>query len=100
MRTKEKARIWMAMASWAASVAVLASASGCAVVNSNGELTGNGKFWLKAGRQTDRLVITEPYVHPEAHLAETHFAGDPAAPCPQSATVGSSLKERQPVPDE
>ena len=91
-----QARIWMATAWLAASVAVLASASGCAVSN-GGALTANGRFWSKAGRFTDRLTVTEPFVHPEAHLADTPFAGDPPAPCPREATAGTYIETMETV---
>ena len=83
-----RARIWMGMALWAAWAVGLASASGCAISNSNDELTANGRFWSKAGKFTDRLTATEPYMNDEARLSENDFAGDPAAPCPQQDTAG------------
>ena len=92
-----RARIWTGMAWSAALAAVLASASGCAVANANGELTANGRFWSKAGRFTDRLTVTEPYIHPEAHLADTPYAGDPPAPCPREATAGTLIETLEPV---
>jgi len=72
--------------------AAFASASGCAVSN-GGALTANGRFWSKAGRITDRLAATKPYMNEEAHLVDPDFAGDPAAPCPQPDTVGSTLNQ-------
>lgn len=88
-------RIWMAMALLAASGAALVTATGCAVVNSNGEMTANGRFWSRAGRFTDRLTLTQPFIHPEAHLADTHFAGDPPAPCPREATAGTNYEHQE-----
>lgn len=89
-----QARIWMAMAWSAAWVAVLASASGCAVSN-GGALTANGRFWSKAGRLTDRVTLTEPYVHADAYLSETHFAADPGASCPHQATGGIHSESKE-----
>lgn len=89
-----RTRIWTAMAWSAAWVAVLASASGCAVSNADA-LTANGNFWSKAGRFTDRLTMTEPFIHPDAHLADTNFAGDPAASCPQQATAGIPIESKE-----
>ena len=89
-----RARTWMGMALWAALAVVLASASGCAVSNSEG-LTQNGKFWSKAGKFTDRLTATEPYMSPDAYLVETNLAGGPAAPCPQQATAGATVKPKE-----
>ncbi len=83
-----RARIWTGMVLWVVLAVALASASGCAVSNSNDELSANGRFWSKAGKFTDRLTATEPYMSPDAFLAETNFAGAPAAPCPQPASVG------------
>ena len=89
-------RISTALAWSVALAAALASASGCAVANSDG-LTANGRFWSKAGRFTDRLTVTEPFVHPEAHLADTPFAGDPPAPCPREATAGTYIETMETV---
>ena len=90
-----RVRIWMGMALWAAWAVGLASASGCAISNSNDELTANGRFWSKAGKFTDRLTATEPYMNAEARLSENDFAGDPAAPCPQQATAGATVKPKE-----
>lgn len=90
-----RAKTWMAMALWAALAAGLASASGCAVVNNGGQLSANGRFWSRAGRFTDRIAATKPYMNAEAYLVETNFAGAPAAPCPQPASVGTISEPKE-----
>lgn len=86
-----QARIWTAMASSAVLAIALASATSCAVVKKNGELSANGRFWNKAGLMTDRLAITSPHMEKEAYL-DPSYAGDPPAPCPREATAGSNLE--------
>ena len=88
-----QARIWMAMASSVVLAIALASASGCAVVNKNGELSANGKAWSKLGKFTDRIVLTSPYMDEDAYSAPD-FAGDPPAPCPREAIAGTNLEHK------
>jgi hypothetical protein len=87
-----QARIWTAMVLSAVSAIALASATGCAVRNSNGELSGSARTWIRLGRFTDRIVITKPYMDEDAYL-DTDFAGDPAAPCPQQAIAGANIEK-------
>ena len=84
-------RIWMAMG-WSVVLAIaLASASGCAVVNKNGEMSANGKAWNNLGKFTDRIVLTSPYMEEDAYSAP-NFAGDPPASCPREAIAGTNLE--------
>lgn len=88
-----QARIWTAMG-WLVVLAIaLASASGCAVVNKNGELSANGKAWSNLGKFTDRIALTSPHMDEDAYSAP-EFAGDPAAPCPQQATAGTNPEHK------
>ena len=66
----DRARISTTIRLLVASATLLALASGCAMVDSQGNLTRNGRFWTKAGLFTDRTGSTDPYNSPDARLAE------------------------------
>ncbi len=64
----DKARI-STMIRLSVALAILpALASSCAVVDSTGAPTRNGKFWMSTGLLTDRTGSTDPYNRPDARL--------------------------------
>jgi hypothetical protein len=74
----------------------LVSGSGCAV-SRDGELTGNGRFWSAAGRLTDKVHLTEPYVDENAFLATTNsHAGAACVPCPNAEHAGTFSSQESP----
>ena len=84
-------KIWMEMASLVALAIVNVTATSCAVVTPNGELSGNGRFWSRVGKATDRVALPQPYMAEDAYLADEDFGGNPPQTCPGEATAASLI---------
>lgn len=84
-------KIWMEMASLVVLAIASATVTSCACVNQNGELSGNGKFWSRVSRVTDRIALTEPFMAEDAFPADDDFGGNPPQTCPGEATAATVI---------